>query len=129
MEANYTNGEIAGPQNWTSFKEFAYTFSPDYDRQVIELKPAFFKETNDGEIILKFHFWNGDVVSYKITKKGSSIVGEPALFNQSRGCCPAYFCQKRSFGAYVPWERFFWRNDFLFTLPQHETGLMHLPPA
>lgn len=78
MEANYTNGEIAGPQNWTSFKEFAYTFSPDYVRQVIELKPAFFKETNDGEIILKFHFWNGDVVSYKMTKKGSSIVGEPA---------------------------------------------------
>lgn len=75
MEATYANGENAGPQNWTSFKEFSYTFSPDYDRNVIELKPNFFNETNDGEVTLKFHFWNGDVITYKITKNGTSVVG------------------------------------------------------
>ena len=30
MEAFYKDGSIAAPQNWTSFKEFAYTFAPDY---------------------------------------------------------------------------------------------------
>lgn len=75
MEATYANGENAGPQNWTSFKEFSYTFSPDYERNVIELKPNFFNETNDGEVTLKFHFWNGDVLKYKITKNGTSVVG------------------------------------------------------
>ncbi|MCK6073639.1 cellulase family glycosylhydrolase [Paenibacillus silvae] len=75
MEATYANGENAGPQNWTSFKEFAYTFSPDYERHVIELKPNFFKETKDGEIHLKFHFWSGDVIDYTITKKGEQVTG------------------------------------------------------
>lgn len=75
MEATYANGENAGPQNWTPFKEFSYTFSPDYERNVIELKPNFFNETNDGEVTLKFHFWNGDVLTYKITKNGTSVVG------------------------------------------------------
>nr|WP_308721873.1 cellulase family glycosylhydrolase [Paenibacillus polysaccharolyticus] len=75
MEATYANGENAGPQNWTSFKEFAYTFSPDYDRNVIELKPNFFNETKDGEIQLKFHFWSGNVIEYTLTKKGSIVEG------------------------------------------------------
>jgi hypothetical protein len=75
MEATYANGENAGPQNWTSFKEFAYTFSPDYDRNVIELKPNFFNETKDGEIQLKFHFWSGAVIEYTLTKNGTSVKG------------------------------------------------------
>lgn len=28
IEAVYADGSNAGPQNWTSFKEFKYTFSP-----------------------------------------------------------------------------------------------------
>ncbi|CAM3174469.1 cellulase family glycosylhydrolase [Paenibacillus taichungensis] len=75
MEATYTSGGNAGPQNWTSFKEFSYTFSPNYSSNVIELKQNFFNETNNGEVILKFHFWSGDVITYKITKNGSSVVG------------------------------------------------------
>ncbi|WP_279306889.1 hypothetical protein [Paenibacillus pseudetheri] len=27
-------------------------------------------------VILKFHFWNGDILTYKITKSGTSIVGK-----------------------------------------------------
>ncbi|MFD1991878.1 cellulase family glycosylhydrolase [Paenibacillus nicotianae] len=76
MEATYTNGGNAGPQNWTPYKEFATAFSPDYSANVIKLTPDFFKETNDGEVLLKFHFWNGDILNYKITKSGSSVVGK-----------------------------------------------------
>lgn len=75
MEAVYVNGGNAGPQNWTSYKEFEYTFSPSYDSGKITLKPAFFNEVNDGEVILKFHFWSGEVISYKIKKSGTSITG------------------------------------------------------
>ena len=33
MEAKYADGSGAGPQNWTSYKEFGRTFTPDYTRQ------------------------------------------------------------------------------------------------
>nr|ATG84593.1 GE40 [Geobacillus thermodenitrificans] len=36
MEAKYVDdGSNAGPQNWTSFKEFGYAFSPDYEHDVV----------------------------------------------------------------------------------------------
>jgi aryl-phospho-beta-D-glucosidase BglC (GH1 family) len=76
MEAIYAAGGNAGPQNWTSFKEFAYTFEPSYDTNQIKLKPNFFNEVNDGVVQLKFHFWSGEIVNYTITKNGTSIVGE-----------------------------------------------------
>lgn len=75
MEAKYTDGSAAGPQNWTSFKEFEYTFSPSYDKGEIVLKPNFFNETNDGEVVLTFHFWSGEVLTYTITKNGTSVTG------------------------------------------------------
>lgn len=31
MEAVYADGSSAGPQNWTSFKEFAVAFTPSYE--------------------------------------------------------------------------------------------------
>lgn len=75
MEAVYTTGGNAGPQDWTSFKEFGYTFSPSYSSNQITLKPAFFNEVRDGDVTLKFHFWSGEIITYKITKKGSSVTG------------------------------------------------------
>src|SRR6185436_21176658 len=30
MEAKYPDGSNAGPQNWTPFKEFDFTFAPNY---------------------------------------------------------------------------------------------------
>ncbi|KRE31629.1 cellulase family glycosylhydrolase [Paenibacillus sp. Soil522] len=75
MEAVYATGGNAGPQNWTSFKQFAYSFEPSYDTNQIKLKPNFFNEVNDGVVQLKFHFWSGEIVNYTITKNGASIVG------------------------------------------------------
>ncbi|MNE54808.1 hypothetical protein D3C80_1496210 [compost metagenome] len=76
MEAVYAAGGNAGPQNWTPYKEFAYTFSPSYSTGEISLTENFFKEVNDGEVILKFHFWSGKIVSYKLTKNGTAVSGE-----------------------------------------------------
>ncbi|WP_410769938.1 cellulase family glycosylhydrolase [Fontibacillus sp. BL9] len=76
MEALYSGGGNAGPQDWTSFKEFGYTFAPSFATDEIQLKPEFFKEVKDGDVILKFHFWSGEIVNYKITKKGTSVTGQ-----------------------------------------------------
>ena len=75
MEAVYAAGGNAGPNNWTSFKEFARTFKPSYATNEIALTESFFKEVNDGTVILKFHFWSGAIIEYTITKNGTSITG------------------------------------------------------
>ncbi|MDQ6420128.1 cellulase family glycosylhydrolase [Paenibacillus sp. LHD-117] len=78
MEAVYADGSNAGPQNWTSFKEFSYTFQPSYDTGEILLKKNFFNEVKDGTVTLKFHFWSGEIVHYTLTKSGSGVTGMPA---------------------------------------------------
>jgi endoglucanase len=69
-------GSGAGPQNWTSFKEFDTTFIPDYTGNVTTLRPAFFAEVNDGQRVTRtFHYWSGTTVSYFVTTSGSSVTG------------------------------------------------------
>ncbi|MBT2289669.1 cellulase family glycosylhydrolase [Paenibacillus albidus] len=75
MEAVYAAGGNAGPQDWTSYKEFGNTFAPAYDTGGIKLLPDFFRDVKDGEVKLTFHFWNGDKIQYKIVKNGTSVVG------------------------------------------------------
>ncbi|WP_199616219.1 cellulase family glycosylhydrolase [Paenibacillus alkalitolerans] len=76
MEAVYASGGNAGPHGWTPFKEFAVAFSPSYDTNELTLTKTFFNEVRDGEAVnLKFHFWSGDIVTYTITKNGTSVVG------------------------------------------------------
>jgi endoglucanase len=75
MEAKYADGSNAGPQNWTSYKQFDVTFSPDYAARTITLTPDFFAEVNDGRVNLTFHFWSGDTVRYTLTKSGSTVTG------------------------------------------------------
>ncbi|RSM50488.1 cellulase [Actinoplanes sp. ATCC 53533] len=76
MEATYADGSNAGPQNWTPFKEFDYTFAPNYTGNVIQLKPEFFADVTDGSrVTLKFHFWSGAVVTYYVTKSGTTVTG------------------------------------------------------
>lgn len=75
MEAVYAAGGYAGPQNWTSYKQFGYAFKPDYANGKIALTPAFFQEVNNGDVVLTFHFWSGKTVSYTITKNGADVVG------------------------------------------------------
>ncbi|NGZ75209.1 cellulase family glycosylhydrolase [Saccharibacillus alkalitolerans] len=73
MEAVYASGGSAGPQNWTTFKEFETAFSPTASS--IKLQPAFFNETNDGTVKLTFHFWSGEKITYTIVKNGSNVTG------------------------------------------------------
>lgn len=76
MEAKYSDGSFAGPQNWTSFKEFDYTFTPNYTANTITLKPEFFAEVNDARpVTLTFHFWSGTQITYTVTKSGSNVTG------------------------------------------------------
>ncbi|MEU7908615.1 cellulase family glycosylhydrolase [Actinoplanes sp. NPDC049118] len=76
MEANYADGSNAGPQNWTPYKEFDRTFAPNYSADTITLTSDFFAEVNDGaRVTLKFHFWSGAVLTYYVTRSGSSVTG------------------------------------------------------
>jgi endoglucanase len=76
MEATYADGSNAGPHNWTSFKEFDRTFAPDYTANTIGLTADFFAEVNDGaKVTLKFHFWSGAVLTYYVTKSGTTVTG------------------------------------------------------
>jgi endoglucanase len=76
MEAKYADGSNAGPQNWTSFKEFDVTFAPNYAGNTITLTTAFFNEVNNGaRVTLTLHFWSGTRVTYFVTKSGSAVTG------------------------------------------------------
>jgi endoglucanase len=76
MEAKYADGSNAGPQNWTSFKEFAYTYLPDYTAGTIALKPELFADVTDGaKVTLTLHFWSGAKLTYYVTKSGSAVTG------------------------------------------------------
>jgi endoglucanase len=76
MEAVYVDGAIAGPQNWTSFKEFGRTFSPDYGSNTLALTSDFFAEVDDNrEVTLTFHFWSGETVTYSVIKSAGSVTG------------------------------------------------------
>jgi endoglucanase len=76
MEARYADGSNAGPQDWTSFKEFDWTFAPDYQANELTLRPAFFDEVNDdAPVTLTFHFWSGATVEYTVTKSGTTVTG------------------------------------------------------
>jgi aryl-phospho-beta-D-glucosidase BglC (GH1 family) len=73
MEAVNPDGSGAGPQNWTTYKEYAYAFNVDYVNNQVVMTNNFFKEAKDGEITLKFHFQSGEVLQCKILKAGSAV--------------------------------------------------------
>jgi endoglucanase len=75
MEAAYPDGSGAGPQNWTTYKEYGTAYQPSYSANTITLPSAFFAETNDGTIILTFHFWSGSVLTYTLIKSGTGVTG------------------------------------------------------
>jgi endoglucanase len=75
MEAAYTDGSGAGPQNWTTYKEYGVAYQPSYTADTVTLPSAFFAETNDGTINLTFHFWSGAVLKYTLVKSGSTVTG------------------------------------------------------
>lgn len=73
VEAAYEDGTGAGPQNWTTYKEYDYAFSVDYDLGKVIMKDKFFAETKDGIIDLKLHFQSGVVLNYTIKKDGTTV--------------------------------------------------------
>ena len=77
MEAVYADGGgNAGPQDWTPYKEFGYSFGPDYEAGAINLTPEFFDEVADGrEVSLTFHFWSGETLAYTVTESGATVTG------------------------------------------------------
>lgn len=75
LEAVYTAGGNAGPNDWTPFKEYYKAFCPDYTTGEIKFTDDFWKEVKEGEVQLKMHFRSGAVIPYTITKTGSQIVG------------------------------------------------------
>jgi len=76
MEAKYADGSNAGPQNWTSFKEFWVAFRPDYTGNALILPPELFNEVNDNSrVTLTFHFWSGTQITYFVTESGGSVTG------------------------------------------------------
>lgn len=78
LEAVYTAGGNAGPNDWTPFKEYKRIFYPDYTTGEIKFTDEFWKEVKDGEVQLKLHFWSGAVIPYTITKASGKIVGVSA---------------------------------------------------
>lgn len=78
LEAVYTGGGNAGPNDWTPFKEYFRHFYPDYKTGEIKFTDEFWSEVRDGEVQFKMHFRSGEVIPYTITKDGYSIVGVSA---------------------------------------------------
>jgi aryl-phospho-beta-D-glucosidase BglC (GH1 family) len=76
MEAVYSDGSAAGPNNWTTYKQFNVAFTPDYAAGTITLPAGFFGAVNDNStVVLTFHFWSGAVVTYTVTKSGTALTG------------------------------------------------------
>lgn len=76
MEAKYDDGTNAGPASWTSYQQFSTAFAPDYPNGAISLTQAFFDSLTDGaRVTLTFHFWSGALVTYHVTKTGTTVTG------------------------------------------------------
>ncbi|WP_068721862.1 cellulase family glycosylhydrolase [Paenibacillus sp. DMB5] len=78
LEAVYTAGGNAGPDEWTPYKEYIRHFFPDYKTGEIKFTDAFWSGVKDGEMQLRMHFRSGETVPYTITKEGFSIIGVSA---------------------------------------------------
>ncbi|GMK42292.1 hypothetical protein PCCS19_53510 [Paenibacillus sp. CCS19] len=75
LESVYAAGGIAGPDDWTQYKEFGKSFEPDEAYNYITLNQTFFDQVKDGEVLLKLHFWSGTVVDYKLVIDGNKVSG------------------------------------------------------
>ncbi|CAM4427201.1 cellulase family glycosylhydrolase [Paenibacillus typhae] len=78
LEAVYTGGGNAGPDEWTPYKEYIRHFYPDYKTGEIKFTDDFWSGVKDGEMQLRMHFRSGEIVPYTITKEGFSIIGVSA---------------------------------------------------
>jgi endoglucanase len=78
MTATYADGTNAGPHGWTPYKEYDRAFAPNYETGTIGLTADFFAEVNENTpVTLKFHFWSGEIVTYEVTRTGTTVTGTP----------------------------------------------------
>ncbi|WP_229073092.1 cellulase family glycosylhydrolase [Actinoplanes sp. DH11] len=78
MTAIYPDGSNAGPHGWTPYKEYDRAFAPDHAAGTIRLTPDFFAEVTDATpVTLRFHFWSGEIVTYQLTRSGTTVTGTP----------------------------------------------------
>ncbi|GAA3263860.1 cellulase family glycosylhydrolase [Nonomuraea helvata] len=76
MEATYADGTNAAPHDWTSYKEYGRTYSPDYAGDSIRLLKDFLGVMREGApLTLTFHFWSGAKVTYQVTRSGDTVTG------------------------------------------------------
>jgi endoglucanase len=76
MEATYADGTNAAPHDWTSYKEYGKTYSPDYAGNSIRLLKDFLGVMREGTpLTLTFHFWSGAKVTYQVTRSGDTVTG------------------------------------------------------
>lgn len=75
MEATYASGGNAGPDGWTPYKEFGKSFKPNEEGTLVTLTKDFFDQVQDGEVLLKLHFWSGEVVDYRLAVEGNNVAG------------------------------------------------------
>jgi aryl-phospho-beta-D-glucosidase BglC (GH1 family) len=73
LEAVYADGSGAGPQGWTTYKQYSDAYVPNYSTNQLTLTPNFFNYCNDGVITLKLHFQSGEVLQYNIFKTGTTV--------------------------------------------------------
>ncbi|WP_160692819.1 cellulase family glycosylhydrolase [Clostridium sp. C2-6-12] len=74
LEAINSDGTGAGPQNWTTYKEYDYAFSVDYNANKVIIKDKFFNEAKDGKINFKLHFQSGEILELNVLKSGESVI-------------------------------------------------------
>lgn len=85
MEAVYADdpSQSAGPQNWTSFKEFGYVFNPNPNEDKISFVydewngySRFFSETDvNREVLITLHFLSGTTLTYNVIHDGEVVTG------------------------------------------------------
>lgn len=70
-------GEGIGPHNWTTYKEFNYAFTVNYESGYITLTNEFKKEISNGDILFRIHYVNGSADEYLVTVSDDGVVGAP----------------------------------------------------
>jgi hypothetical protein len=83
MEAVSVAGGNAGPHDWTPFKQYQDTYRPNYSNNTITLTTAFLENITPQPIDLKFHFWSGRVVVYRLNFDEGAEVVTHLIYNNS----------------------------------------------
>lgn len=79
IEAVYTTGGNAGPNDFTPFKEYGAAFTCDYAKGTVAITKKFFDATTAGKAIdFTFHFRSGRTVKYQFSGSRAAVVGDAA---------------------------------------------------